>query len=144
MPTEDRFDAIKKNIVDIHKNLFDTTQEIIFSPENKKIIEKYKEDFFVELDAFRKEAEIKMNEWKQKGFEKKDEAEADLQDLYNRRVELLEQARKKGVKLFTETREDGMNMIEEGKVIANEIFDQAKAQLEIIYKDAKLKLSKKE
>lgn len=67
---EDRYNSIGKNLLDIHKNLFETTQDMLFSPENKKIIADYKERFLIELDMFRKESEIKLEEWKKKGFEK--------------------------------------------------------------------------
>ncbi len=140
---DEKYSAIGKNLLDIHKNLFETAQETLFSPENKKLIAEYKERFLVELDMFRKESEIKLEEWKKKGFDKKDEVEADLQGLYNRRMELLEQAKKKGLKLLEETREDGADMIEEGKKVTNRVFDQAKKQLDAMYVDMKAKLAKK-
>jgi hypothetical protein len=93
---------------------------------------------------FRKETEIKLEEWKKKGFEKKEDIEVELCDLYNRRVELLEQAKQKGLKLLEETRDDGADIIEEGKNVANHVFDQAKKQLDAMYGDLKKKLSKKE
>lgn len=65
-PSDDRYNNIGKNLLAIHKNLFETTQEALFSPENKKIIADYKERFLVELDMFRKESEIKLEEWKKK------------------------------------------------------------------------------
>lgn len=142
-PSDERYNAIGKNLLLIHKNLFETTQEALFSPENKKLIAEYKERFLVELDMFRKESEIKLEEWKKKGFEKKDEMESELQDLYNRRMELLEQAKKKGLKLLEETREDGADMLEEGKKVTNRVFDQAKKQLDAMYADVKAKLTKK-
>lgn len=142
-PSEDRYNTLGKNLLEIHKNLFETAQDALFSPENKQRIEEYKERFLVELDMFRKESEIKLEEWKKKGFEKKDEVEAELKGLYDRRVELLEEAKQKGLKLLEETREDGMDMIEEGKKVANRVFDQAKKQLDAMYADAKKKLSKK-
>lgn len=140
---DEKYSAIGKNLLDIHKNLFETTQEVLFSPENKKLIGEYKERFLIELDVFRKESEVKLEEWKKKGFDKKDEVEADLLDLYNRRMELLEQTKKKGLKLLEETREDGMDMIEEGKKVTNRVFDQAKKQLDAMYADVKAKLTKK-
>lgn len=140
---DERYNTIGKNLLEIHKNLFETTQEALFSPENKKRVSEYKERFLVELDMFRKESEIQLEEWKKKGFEKKDEMEADIQDLYNHRMELLEQAKKKGLKLLEETREDGVDMIEEGKKVTNRVFDQAKKQLDAMYADVKAKLSKK-
>lgn len=142
-PSEDRYSTIGKNLLDIHKNLFEMTEEAIFSPENKKRIAEYKERFLVELDMFRKESEIKLEEWKKKGFEKKDEIEGEIHDLYNRRMELLEQTKQKGLSLLEETREDGADMIEEGKKVANRVFDQAKKQLDAIHADIKTKLSKK-
>lgn len=142
--SEDRYNTIGKNLLSIHKNLFESTQEALFSSDNKKLIEEYKERFLVELDMFRKESEVKLEEWKKKGFEKKDEVESELRDLYSRRMELLEQAKQKGLKLLEETREDGTDMIEEGKKVANRVFDQAKKQLDAMYADMKKKLSKKE
>lgn len=65
-PSEDRCSAIGKTLLEIHKNLFETAQETIFSPENKKRIAEYKEQFLVEIDMFQKEAEIKLEEWKKK------------------------------------------------------------------------------
>lgn len=141
---DDRYNSIGKNLLDIHKNLFETTQDFLFSPENKKLIAEYKERFLIELDMFRKESEIKLEEWKKKGFEKKDEVEVDLRSLYERRMELLEQAKQKGLKLLEEAREDGTDVIEEGKKITNRVFDQAKKQLDAMYADIKKKLSKKE
>ena len=143
-PSEDRYNTIGKNLLSIHKNLFETTQEALFSSENKKLIAEYKERFLLEIDMFRKESEIKLEEWKKKGFEKKDDVELDIRDLYDRRLELLEQAKQKGLKLLEETREDGADMIEEGKNVANRVFDQAKKQLDAMYADMKKKLSKKE
>lgn len=142
-PGEDRYNTIGKNLLDIHKNLFETTQEALFSPANKKIIADYKERFLVELDMFRKESEIKLEEWKKKGFEKRDEVEEEIRNIYDRRMELLEQAKEKGLKLLEETREDGADMLEEGKKVTNRVFDQAKKQLDAMYADIKKKLSKK-
>lgn len=141
--SKDRCNAIGKNLLDIHKNLFETAQDAIFSAENKKIIAEYKERFLVELDMFRKESEIKLEEWRKKGFEKKDEVEKELQNLYDRRMELLEQAKKKGLKLLEETREDGMDIFEEGKKVANRVFSQAKKQLDAMYADTRKKITKK-
>jgi hypothetical protein len=141
---DEKYSTIGKNLLDIHKNLFETTQEALFSPENKKLIEEYKEKFLVEVEMFRKESEIKLEEWKQKGFEKKDEIEEEALDIYSRRLELLEQAKEKGLKLLEETREDGIDIIEEGKNIANRVFEKAKEQLDMTYSDIKKKLSKKE
>lgn len=140
---DDRYNSIGKNLLDIHKNLFETVEEVVFSPENKKRIAEYKEQFLIELDMFRKESEIKLEEWKKRGFEKKTEVEADLRDLYERRVELLEQAKQKGIELLEETREGGEDMMEEGKKIATKVFNQAKKQLDAMYKEAKTKLAKK-
>lgn len=140
----EKYSTIGKNLLDIHKNLFETTQEAFFSPENKKLIEEYKGKFLVELDMFRKESEIKLKEWEKKGFTKKDEIEADLQDIYNRRMELLEQAKQKGLELLEETREDGIDILDEGKKVANRVFVQAKKQLDATYNDVKKKLNKKE
>ena len=142
-PSEDRYNTIGKNLLAIHKNLFETTQDMLFSPENKKIIAEYKEQFLGELEAFRKESEVKLEEWKKKGFDKKDEIEAEIMDLYARRMELLEEAKDKGLKLLEETREDGADMIEEGKKVTNRVYDQAKKQLDAMYADVKKKLSKK-
>lgn len=142
-PSDERCNTIGKNLLDIHKNLFETAQETLFSPENKERIAEYKERFLVELDMFRKESEIKLEEWKKKGFEKRDEVEAELRDLYDRRMELLEQAKKKGLKLLEETREDGADMIEEGKKVTNRVFDQAKKQLDAMYADMRKRLTKK-
>jgi|GEM_PF-1684987 len=139
---DDRYNNIGKNLLDIHRNLFETVEETIFSPENKKRIAEYKERFLVELDAFKKESEVTIKEWKKKGVAKKDEIEADLRDLYDRRLELLEQAKKKGLELIEETREGGEDMVEEGKKLAMKIFDQAKKQLDAMYKESKTKLSK--
>lgn len=138
-----KYSTIGRNLLDIHKNLFETTQESLFSPENKKIIEEYKERFLMELNTFQEESEMKLEEWKKKGFEKKDELEADLLDLYDRRMELLEQAKQKGLKLLEETREDGTDVIEEGKKVTSRVFDQAKKQLDAMYVDFKKKVSKK-
>jgi hypothetical protein len=143
-PSDDRCNTIGKNLLSIHKNLFESTQEALFSAENKKLISEYKERFLVELDAFKNESEVQLTELKKKGFEKKDEVESELRDLYSRRVELLEQVKQKGLKLLEETREDGMDMMEEGKKITNRVFDQAKKQLDAMYADIKSKLSKKE
>ena len=143
-PSDDRYNNIGKNLHANHKNLFETTQEALFSPENKKIIADYKERFLVELDMFRKESEIKLEEWKKKGYEKKDEVEVEILDLYNRRMELLAQAKEKGLKLLEETREGGVDILEEGKKVTNRVFDQAKKQLDAMYADVKKKLSKKE
>lgn len=137
---DDRYNTLGKNLLEIHKNLLETTQEALFSPENKKRIEEYKEKFLVELDMFRKEADIKLEEWKKKGFEKKDEIEAEIQDLYDRRMELLELSKKKGLELLEETREDGMDMVEEGKKVTHRVFEQAKKQLDAMYADLKKKL----
>lgn len=140
---DDCYNNIGKNLLDIHKNLFETVEEVVFSPENKKRVAEYKERFLIELDMFRKESEIKLEEWKKKGFEKKGEVEADLRDLYERRMELIEQAKEKGLELLEETREGGEEMMEEGKKLAIKVFDQAKKQLDAMYKEAKARLNKK-
>ncbi len=93
--SDDRYNTIGKNLLSIHKNLFETTQDFLFSPENKKLVAEYKERLLIELDMFRKESEIKLEEWQKKGFDTKDEVEIDIRDLYNRRVELLEQVKQK-------------------------------------------------
>lgn len=142
-PSDRRCGNIGKVLLDIHKNLFEIAQETALSPENKKRIAEYKEHFLTELDAFRKESEIKLEEWKKKGFEKRDEMEAELRDLYDRRVELLEQAKRKGLRLLEQTHEGGMDAIEEGKKVANHAFEQAKKQLDTMYADMKDRLSKK-
>ncbi len=141
---EDRCNAIGQTLLSIHKNLFDMAEESVFSAGNKKLIKEYKEKLFIELDMFRKESEIKLEEWRQKGFQKKDEVEVSLGDLYNKRAELLEQAKKKGLELLEETREDGTSAIEEGKKVASQVFDQAKKQLDAMYIELKKTLSKKE
>lgn len=143
-PGEDRYNTIGQNLLSIHKNLFDMAEESVFSSGNKKLIKEYKEKLLIELDMFRKESEIKLEEWKQKGFQKKDEVELNLRDLYNKRAELLEQAKKKGLELLEETREDGTSAIEEGKKLASQVFDQAKKQLDAMYAELKNTLNKKE
>lgn len=140
---DDKYNMIGKNLLDIHRNLFETVEEVVFSPENKKRIAEYKERFLIELEMFRKESEIKLEEWKKKGFEKKDELEADLRDLYERRMEFIEQAKEKGLELLEETREGGEDVLEEGKKLTIKVFDQAKKQLDAMYKEAKSRLNKK-
>ncbi len=142
--TDDRYNTIGKNLLSIHKNLFETTQEFLFSQENKKLIAEYKERFLSELDMFRKESEVVLEEWKKKWYEKKDEVEIDIRDIYNRRMELLEQVKQKWLQLLEETRTDGADILEEGRKLANRTFDQAKKQLDAMYADVKTKLNKKE
>lgn len=141
--SEDRYSTIGKNLLDIHRNLFETFEESIFSPENKKRVAEYKERLLVEIDMFQKEGEMKLEEWKKKGFEKKDELEANLRDIYDRRMEFLEQAKQKGLELLEETNEKGSDMMEEGKIMALKMFEQAKKQLSATYADMKEKISKK-
>lgn len=134
--------AIGKTLLDIHKNIFESAQESVFSPENRARIAEYKERFLVELDSFKKDANAKMEEWKQKGFDKKDEMEAELRKLYERRVELLEQAKDKGLKLMEDAKESGMDFAEEGKRLAERTFERAKKRLDDMYADTKAKLNK--
>lgn len=142
-PAEDRCNTIGKNLLEIHKNLLEMAQETLFSPENKKRIEEYRELLLKELESFQQEAEVKLEEWKKKGFEKKDEIEAELLNLYNRRMEVLEEVKQKGLSLLDETREEGVDIMEEGKKVAARVFDEAKKQLDIIHADIKKQLNKK-
>jgi len=138
----EKYKTLGKNLMDIHKNLFDTVEESLFSAENKKRIAEYKERYMVELENFKRESEAKMKVWKKKGIAKKDEVEAELTKLYERRVELMEIAKKRGLELLEEAREGGLDVIEEGKKIANTVFDEAKKNLDEMHKDIKKKLKK--
>lgn len=131
------------NVVDIHKNLFETVETTLFSEENKKRLEAYKQKFLTELDGFEKEAMTHVEEWKKNGMEKRDEAEATLRDLYTRRVEIMEQARHKGVELLEDAKTEGNVLIEEGQKIANKVFDEARKSLDKAYADIRSKIEKK-
>lgn len=143
MAGEDKLNVIGKNLLDIHKNIFESAHDAMFSPENKKIIADYKEQFLSELESFKKEAGAELTKLTEKGSTTKEEMETRLQDLYDSRMELLEKAKKKGVALMADAKAEGMDLVEEGKKVSNRVYDQAKKQLETIYADMKSTISKK-
>jgi hypothetical protein len=143
MAGDDKLNAIGKNLLDIHKNIFESAQDAVFSPENKKIIADYKEQFLTELEAFKKEAGAELTKLTDKGSATKEEMEARIQEIYESRLELLEKAKKKGVALMTDAKDEGMDLVEEGKKVSNRVYDQAKKQLEAIYADMKKSIPKK-
>lgn len=138
--SSDKYKTFGQNIVDIHKHLFDAVETSVFSEENKKRVEEYKQKFLVELEGFQQDAEVKMQEWKDKGMDKKDEMEKELKSLYARRVELMDQAKEKGVGLLDDAKDGSEKMLEDGKKVANRVFEEAKKRLDSMYADIKKKL----
>ena len=124
--TDKKCGVFWKHIVQIHRDLFTEAKEAALSPENMEKLEAYKQKLLVHVDEFRKDADAKIADLKQKGIQKKDELEVELKKLYDRRVELLDQAKTKGSELLTEAVEHGKKYFEEAKVKLHEAFEELK------------------
>lgn len=93
--TDKKCEVFWKHIAQIHRALFAEAKEVVLSPENMEKLKEYKAKLITEVDAFRKEAEVKMKEWEKKGVTKKADVEKELKKIYDNRMELLEQAKQK-------------------------------------------------
>lgn len=127
--TDKKCEVFWKHIVQIHKSFFAETKEVILSPENMEKLQKYKEKLLVHVDEFKVDAVKKIEELKKKGLVKKEEIEKEIQKLYDRRIELVEQVKEKSSDLIDSALVQGKNYLEEAKSRLEEAFEELKNNL---------------
>lgn len=126
---DNKCEVFWKHVVQIHKSLFAEAKGVVLSPENMEKLKEYKAKLLSEVDAFRKEAEAKMKEWEKKGMTKTADIEKELKKIYDNRVELLEQAKKKGEHLLEDALEHGKLAYEEAKNRLHDALQEIKNEM---------------
>ncbi len=127
--TDKKCEVFWKHIIQIHRDLFFEAKEVIVSPENMKKLEKYKEKLLAHVDEFKDDATEKIEELKKKGLMKKEEIEQEIQKLYDRRIELVEQVKEKSSDLIDNALAQGKGYLEEAKERLQEAFEELKNSL---------------
>jgi len=127
--TDKKCEVFWKHIVQIHKSLFSEAKEVVLSPENMEKLNEYKAKLLKEVESFRHEAEVKMEEWKKKGLTKKADIEKELKKIYDNRLELLEQAKQKGEHLLDDALEHGKKAYEEAKNRLHDVLEEIKKEV---------------
>ncbi|MDD2745261.1 MAG: hypothetical protein PHU93_01870 [Candidatus Gracilibacteria bacterium] len=142
MNSDDAYMNMGKNIVDIHKNIFESAEASIFSDANKKRVAEYEKNLMNEVHAFQKDMEVLLLKLEEKGVEKYEEIEAEIHDLYDQRVTFMKRIQEKGIEFVEDVESDGTNLIKEGMNMANQLFENVKNNLDTVYSDAKKRLKK--
>lgn len=117
---DDKAKVFFNNFIEIHKNLLDDLKANIFTPENKVLFEKKKEEFFKISDEYMKKAEILFEEYKEKWKNYKEEW-----------IEKLE-------KFYTDT----LKKLDDVKDVAPEKVEQVKKKITSYFEDIRLKLKR--
>lgn len=136
-------DSIKKDIEDIHKNLWTEAEATLFSEENKQRVAELREMAQEEIAAFKKEGQAKLRNWKKLGNEKRKEAMAELEALYARRAELIEEAKKAAVEAIDTGKENSEKAIAKLTKKTEKVAADLKKELDKTYKDLKKKAKAK-
>lgn len=129
--TDKKCHVFWKHIVQIHRELFTEAKEAALSPENIEKLNEYKAKLLTQVEGFEKEVEEKMKEWKRKGLTKTADIEKELKKLYDNRLELLEQAKKKGEGIVSETLEHAKDIYEDVKDRLHDALQDIKKSLKI-------------
>lgn len=136
-------ESIKKDIEDIHKNLWTEAEAAIFSEENKQRVAELREMAQKEIAEFKKEAQAKLRNWKKLGAEKKKEVMAEVEALYARREELLEEAKKTALEAIDTGKETSEKAVEKLQKKTEKVVAELKKELEKTFKDLKKKAKAK-
>ncbi|MDD2487304.1 MAG: hypothetical protein PHS92_02970 [Candidatus Gracilibacteria bacterium] len=128
---DSKFEELKSDIVQVHKDLFNYLNDNLSTEENKKILNEYKEKISKEVESFRLEAEKFIEELKDKGITKKDDIEKELSAVYEKRMDYIENIKKQAGDLYHEVKD-----------IIMEVVDESKGKIEETYKDTKKKIKK--
>jgi hypothetical protein len=123
--------ALWDNIVDIHRSMANSMKDWLTSEENVKRYETLRTKVMDEIEIFKTEAEIKIEDLKKKGYMKKDEIEAELKRLYDNRSALIKKAKSAGIEAIESMKDSG-----------KEVWELAEVKLNKIYADLKAKISK--
>jgi hypothetical protein len=127
--TDKKCNVFWKHIVQIHRTLFAEAKEAVLTPENMEKLKEYKEKLFSEVQEFQKEVMVKMEEWEKKGLTKTMDIEKELKKIYDNRVDLLEQAKKKGEVLLEDALGQGKKVYEEAMVRLQDAFQEIKKEI---------------
>lgn len=136
-------DSLKKDIEDIHKNLWTEAEAAIFSEENKQKVAEMREAVQVEIAAFKKEGQAKLRNWAKLGNEKRQEAMAEIESLYARRAELVEEAKKAAIEAIDTGKETSEKAIVKLTKKTEKVASELKKELDKTYKDLKKKAKAK-
>lgn len=136
-------ESLKKDIGDIHKNLWTEAEAAIFSEENMQKIAELREMAQAEIVEFKKEAQVKLRNWKKLGDEKRVEVLAEVEDLYARRVEILEEAKKSAIEALDTGKETSEKAVAKLQKKAEKVAKELAKDLEKTFKDLKKKAKAK-
>lgn len=137
------FDAIKKDIEAIHKSLWTETEAALFSEENKERIAEMREAAMKEVEEFKKEATKKLRSLAKAGKAKRAEIKTEIEDLYARRSEIVEDLTKKAIDALDLTVEDSEKAVEKLTKKAAKVAKEVQKELDTNYRTLKKKFTKK-
>lgn len=136
-------DSLKKDIEDIHKNLWTEAEAAIFSEENKQKVAELRKQAEAEIAEFKKEAQTKLRNWKKLGDDKRKEVLAEVEALYARRVEILEEAKKTAIEAIDTGKETSEKAVAKLQKKTEKVAAELKKDLEKTFKDLKKKAKAK-
>lgn len=122
-------ESIKKDIEDIHKNLWTEAEAAIFSEENKQRVAELREMAQKEIAEFKKEAQAKPATGKARRREEK-EVMAEVECPYARREELLEEAKKTALEAIDTGKETSEKAVEKLQKKTEKVAAELKKELE--------------
>lgn len=134
-------DAIKQDIADIHKNLWTQAEAAIFSEENKQKVAEMRAQAEAEITEFKKDAQKKLRSLAKAGKEKRDEYKAELEALYARRAEILEELRKAALEAIDAGKETSDEAVEKLGKKVEKVSKELRKDLDDTYKTIKKKVS---
>lgn len=117
------------NFVQIHKNFFSFINDSAMTDENKKILNEYKDKVLAQIELFKKEAKDVAMDLKKKWIVKKDEIEAELHKIYEKRADYIDEIKVQWEDLYEEVKEAVLEFVKGSKAKLKETYKETKAKL---------------
>ena len=128
---ESKMDEFQSDVIQVHKDLFKFLDKNFLTEDNKKLVNEYKEKIYKEVEDFKVDSEKYLEELKEKWIGKKDEIEAELKKIYEKRIDDIEKIKKQAWNIYGDI-----------KNIILEVIDESREKIEETYNDTKKKIVK--